>query len=371
MFWGRSVCSRRGQVGAPEVIRSQRLHATEGLVIGSAIRAIAGALPDQVITNADLCDLGWTAEEIEQKTGIAERHVAHARECASDFAVSAAESLLIKSQLCRDEVDFVVFCTQTPDYLLPATACIIQDRLGLPTTCGALDANLGCSGYVYGLALARAVIGVGFAHNVLLLTGDTYTRLIHPRDRSVRTLFGDAATATWIAATERDGLGPFSFGTDGSGAKNLIVRAGALRLPASAETKREETDASGNVRTAEHLFMDGVEIFSFALERVPESVEHCLKKAGLTLDDIDLLVFHQANRYMLDHLQRKLGVPDEKMVVYLREVGNTVSSSIPLALEAMLREGRLTDGLRLLLVGFGVGYSWASCLVKWEGGSGS
>jgi 3-oxoacyl-[acyl-carrier-protein] synthase-3 len=329
--------------------------------------SIRVALPEAVVDNHQLAGEfpGWSADKIYEKTGIRERRVSGSSECASDLAVTAAELLLAGRGYERSRIDFLLNCTQTPDYVLPTTACLLQDRLRLPQTCGALDYNLGCSGYVYGLGLAKALIASGQARQVLLITADTYSKLMHPLDRSVRTIFGDAATATLIRADARDMLiGPFVYGTDGSGAGNLIVPCGGMRqryLP-DAEPMR---DASGNARTDNDLWLNGPEIFNFTLRVIPETVAALLQRADLCIADVDLFVFHQANRFMLEHLRKKLGVPPEKFVFALEHVGNTVSSSIPIALQEAEDRGQLKSGNLVMLVGFGVGYSWAATLIRW------
>lgn len=330
------------------------------------LEGIASHLPARVVTNDELApEVGWTAADILAKTGIAARHVAGADECVSDLTTVAAEKLLTAYGVDRASLDFLILCTQTPDHFLPATACIVHARLGLSTRCAAFDINQGCSGYVYALALASSLIRSGMARRGLVLTGDNYTKFIHPRDRSVRTLFGDAGTATLIGATDAPGLDPFVLGTDGKGACNLIIPAGATRRPHDDATAREETDASGNVRSAENLFMNGQQIFQFTLQRVPELFAETLQRASLTLADIDWFVLHQANAFMLDHLQQKLRLPPDKVVRFLRDTGNTVSSTIPLALEDAARRGALQAGQRVMLAGFGVGYSWGATLVRW------
>jgi 3-oxoacyl-[acyl-carrier-protein] synthase-3 len=334
----------------------------------ATIAAIRSQLPARIVTNAELApDVGWTAEEIFAKTGIAQRHVAGPDECVSDLATGAAEKLLRDTGADRARVDFLILCTQTPDHLLPATACLVHARLGLGAACAAFDLNQGCSGYLYALGVAAALIRSGMAASGLVLTGDTYTKFIHPRDRSVRTLFGDAATATLLRATTGPGLDHFVFGTDGAGARNLIIPAGGTRLPRSAETAQAVTDASGNTRAPDHLLMNGTQIFNFTLQRVPGLVAGVLAAAGRRPEEIDWFVFHQANRFMLDHLRQKLGVPPEKMVWFLENTGNTVSSSIPLALEHAAAAGRFAPGQRVLLAGFGVGYSWGGALLEWPG----
>lgn len=332
------------------------------------VEAIEYYLPRKVVSTQDLADEfpEWSVEKIDSKTGIHERHIAAEDEFASDLAAAAARNLFDSGVCAPSAIDFILYCTQSPDYFLPTTACILQDRLGIPTTAGAYDFNLGCSGYIYGLGQAEGLIASGQASNVLLLTAETYSKFIHKRDRSVRTIFGDAAAATLVRARESDepSLGPFVYGTDGSGAKNLIVPAGGLRQPRTPETAIASTDAQGNTRSADNLMMDGGEIFDFTLHSVPASVERLLQKAQIGVEAIDLFVFHQANRYMLDHLRKKMKIPAEKFVVGMGHCGNTVSSSIPIALKDAMDAGRAPSGTLVMLVGFGVGYSWGATLLR-------
>lgn len=319
------------------------------------IRAITYALPEKVLSNQELASLypDWTAERIEQKIGIVTRHVVSPEECASDLAVRAAEALFAEKGLDRAQVDFILLCTQSPDYFLPSTACLIQSRLGVPAGCGALDFNLGCSGYVYGLGLAKGLVETGQARNVLLLTAETYSKHIEASDKNVRTLFGDAAAATWVQAVEdsAEAVGSFVYGTDGTGARHLIVESGGLRKPAGQGDP--------------YLRMDGPSIFTFTLKAVPEAVEAVLAKSGCTLGDVDLFVFHQANAFMLETLRKKVKIPPEKFVCAFRDFGNTVSSTIPIALAESEKAGVLKEGMTVMLVGFGVGLSWGACLVRW------
>jgi 3-oxoacyl-[acyl-carrier-protein] synthase III len=335
----------------------------------AVIGGIEHYLPENVLSTADLSREfpEWSVEKIDKKTGIQVRHIAGPEECSSDLAVAAAQKLFA-SGVCRpEEVDYVLLCTQSPDYFLPTTACLVQDRLGIPTTAGALDFNLGCSGYIYGLGLAEGLIATGQAETVLLLTAETYSKFLHPRDRSVRTIFGDAAAATLLRAVDssQPRIGPFLYGTDGSGGPNLIVPTGGSRRQRTAESARAAEDESGNVRAPDNLFMDGAEIFNFTLGAVPKAVESLLAKAGKTMDEIDLFVFHQANQYMLEHLRKRIELPQEKFVISMAQCGNTVSSTIPIALETAAGEGKLRAGMTVMLVGFGVGYSWGATLVRW------
>lgn len=328
--------------------------------VPARIVAVKSFLPERVLDNEQLAnELGnWSADKILDKTGIAERRVVGEDQTALDIAEGAARALLDEVEVVPD---FLIFCTQAPDYFLPTSACILQHRLGLPNSIGALDINLGCSGYVYGLALATGLIASGAARRVLLLTADTYTKFIHPQDRSVRTLFGDAGTASLIEAAEEEGacIGPFVFGTDGAGARDLMVEAGGARLPRDAETAVAVEDAFGNVRSAENLFMNGSAVLSFTLREVPKAFDALIEKSGVNHDDFEYVILHQANKFMLETLRKKLRLPKERVPYFFEHVGNTVSSTIPLVLEDLLRQGRLTPGTRYALLGFGVGLSWA------------
>lgn len=333
------------------------------------IQAIDYYLPEQIVDNNVLASefKEWDAEKIEGKTGIKQRHIAAPTQCASDLAVAAAQKLLKTTAVSPEAIDFLLFCSQSPDYPLPTTACLLQHRLGLPNSCGALDFNLGCSGYIYGLSLAKGLIETGQCRNVLLLTAETYSKYIHPTDRSVRTIFGDAAAATLVSEsrTGMGAIGPFVLGTDGSGAENLIVRTGASRQSVVQDATLV-TDETGSTRTVNHLFMNGPEIFNFTLRVVPNTVSKLLEKAGKEAQEIDLWVFHQANLFMLEHLRKKLQIPREKFLVHIADCGNTVSATIPIALREASSAGRLSPGNLVMLVGFGVGYSWGGTLVRWE-----
>lgn len=336
----------------------------------AAVSAIEYYLPEQTLSTAELAAEfpDWGVEKIDRKTGIRERRIAAPGECSSDLAVAAARKLFASGACRPEDVDYLLLCTETPDYFVPTTACIIQDSLGLPMSAGALDFNLGSSGYIYGFGLAQGLISSGQAARVLLLTADVYSRFLHPRDRSVRTIFGDAATATLLAGADLDAplIGPFVYGSDGRGAPNLIVPAGGMRRPHSAESAVAVEDQAGNVRSQDNLFMNGGEIFLFTLDVVPLVIGQLLQKAGLALSDIDFFVFHQANQSMLDPLRKRMGIPAEKFQISLAHCGNTVSSSIPIALKDAAAAGSIPDGALVMLVGFGAGYSWGATLVRWR-----
>ena len=335
----------------------------------AVIRAIEYFLPNMVLTNTQLAvDFPeWEADKIEEKLGIAERHIAAADQCSSDLGIAAARQLFNQGVCQPAEIDFLLLCTQSPDYFLPTTACIMQDNLGIPKTAGALDFNLGCSGFIYGLGLAKGLIETGQARTVLLITAETYSKFMHPHDKSVRTLFGDAAAAILIQGIDVDepAIGPIVYGTDGSGAKNLIVPVGGMRQRAPTQQSLTE-DENGNFRSPDDLYMNGPEIFTFTLRSVPRAVKDLLVKAELTMEEVDLFIFHQANQFMLEHLRKKLRIPEEKFYIAMRHSGNTVSATIPIALKHAMRDGRLKAGQRVMLVGFGVGYSWGACMIRWR-----
>ncbi|HYR76925.1 MAG TPA: ketoacyl-ACP synthase III [Pyrinomonadaceae bacterium] len=334
----------------------------------AAIKAINSFLPHGKLTNEQLAEEFGDrhASHIFSKTGVAVRGIAAADECASDLGVAAAKRLFASGVCAPEQIDFLIFCTQSPDYFTPTTACMMQDRLGLQTSCGAIDLNQGCSGYVYGLALAKSLVEAKTARNVLLVTADTYTKLINRRDRSLRTLFGDGATASLIGAVEAPSelIGPFVLGTDGRGAQRIIVKAGGLRCPPTPETAIEKEDESGNWRSDQNLYMDGASVFGFALKTVPRVMDQLLDKCGLTMENIDFVIPHQANRFMLERLRARMKIPAEKFWIDMEQSGNTVSSTIPIALESARLQGRVKTGDRLALIAFGVGYSWAAAMVE-------
>jgi 3-oxoacyl-[acyl-carrier-protein] synthase III len=339
-------------------------------MIKGCIRGISGYLPEHVETLDDVARANpdWDLDRIADKTGIRAWHVAGEHETACDLACAAARRLLERDLVPRDTIDFLIVCTQTPDYLLPANACLLQKRLKLPSHVAAFDFNAGCSGYVQGLQLATALVESQAARNVLLVTADTYSKLVHPRDRTVRSLFGDGAAATLVGPAEQSGpgsIGPFVHGTLGSGAGELIVPVGGFRAPRSGQAAREPGDSEAGPPSGQYLFMNGQAVFSFALSYVPAAMKQLLQRTGTTVDDIDWFVYHQSSRFMLESLAACSHVPAEKMVCHLEQVGNTISASIPLALEAYATAGRIRAGQRLLLAGFGVGFSWGVCLATW------
>lgn len=330
--------------------------------MNSEINKIYYYLPEKIITNKDLeADFPeWDSEKIENKIGIKERHIADETETALDLGYKAALGLI--NEIDKSKIDFLLFCTQSPDYFLPTSACILQEKLGLNKDIGALDYNLGCSGFVYGLALAKGLIHAEIVSNVLLVTSETYNKHIHKKDKSNRTIFGDGAAATLITKSDKEKIFKFDLGTDGNGKNNLIVQNGGIRNRKLITT--EKMDNAGNIYSDDNLFMNGPEIFNFTIEMIPKTINNCLIKNDITLEEIDFVIFHQANKYMLEHLRRKLRIPSEKFYINLEKTGNTVSATIPIALKDCLDKGLIKKGNKVLLSGFGVGYSWASTIIE-------
>ena len=325
------------------------------------IQDIAYYLPTTVLTNEQIAERfpEWSAEKVAGKVGITERHIAADNETATDMAQKAAEQLFAQG-VDKSQIDFVLLCTQSPDYFLPSSACILQDRLGLSKNCGAFDFNLGCSGYEYGLAVAKGLIVAGIARNILLLTAETYTKYIHPQDKGNMTIFGDGASATLVSTQGFAEIGEVVLGTDGSGEENLIVRSLGARNKALMNDAQSDED--GNIVSGDHLYMHGGNVFNFTADVVPDMVDKLLKKSGLMQDDVDLWVFHQANKYMINYLRKLLDIDKDKFYIFMEKVGNTVSSTIPIALCEARKEDRLHG--HVLLAGFGVGLSWAGVMLN-------
>jgi 3-oxoacyl-[acyl-carrier-protein] synthase-3 len=326
------------------------------------IKAISYYLPEKVVTNEQLVEEfpEWSVEKIAKKVGINERHIAAENETAGDMAFKAAEKLITENKIDKSTIDFVLLCTQSPDYFLPSTSCIIQSKLGLSTKCGAFDFNLGCSGYEYGLAVAKGLIIGGIVKNILLLTAETYNKHIHPKDKGNRTIFGDGASASLISTDGFAGIGEFVLGSDGSGYDRLIHKSGAMRHYQPLNDLHD--DENGNPLSSDYLFMDGKAIFDFTSDVVPAMIKDTLDKNQLTMDDVNLYVFHQANKYMINYLRKLMEIEKEKFYVFMETVGNTVSSTIPIALCEAQKEGRLHGNV--ILAGFGVGLSYGATVIS-------
>ena len=328
------------------------------------IKAISYYLPERVLTNDELIKEfpEWSIDKVAKKVGVDSRHLAADGETAGDMAEKAASKLFDEYSIDPKNIDFVMLCTQSPDYFLPSTACILQNRLGIPTSSGAFDYNLGCSGCVYGLAMAKGLIAGGIAKNVLLLTAETYQKYLHPSDKSNRSIFGDGAAACLVSTEGVAEIGEFSLGTDGGGANKLIVGTGAARQKSA--TGISSIDDEGHIRFDDYLYMDGSGIFNFALDAVPAMMKEILAKNHLKKDDVDYYVFHQANKFMLNTIRKVCVLPREKFHIDLAETGNTISSTVLIGLKKCLATGTIQKGMSVMACGFGVGLSWGGTILK-------
>lgn len=329
------------------------------------IKAISYYLPEKVVSNEELLKEfpEWSVDKVAQKVGVDSRHIAGDCETAGDLAEKAALKLFAEYSIDPKSIDFLLLCTQSPDYFLPSTACILQDRLGIPTSAGAFDYNLGCSGCIYGMAIAKGLITAGIAKNVLLLTAETYNKYLHPSDKSNRSIFGDGAAACLISTEGFAEIGEFVLGTDGSGYKNLIVETGASRK--KEKTGIETTDDDGHIRREDHLYMDGSAIFNFTLDAVPAMMKQILEKNNMQKEEVDYYVFHQANKFMLNTIRKVCVLPKEKFYVNLANTGNTVSSTILIGLKECIKNGQIHSNMNVMACGFGVGLSWGGVILKW------
>src|SRR5574344_665083 len=325
------------------------------------IKAISYYLPEKILTNEDLVRdyPEWDGEKVAKKVGIRERHIAAEGKTAGDMAVKAAKNLFAEYDLSAENIDFVLLCTQSPAYHLPSTACIIQDRLGIPTLAGALDLDLGCSGSEYGLSLAQGLITGGMAKNVLLLTAETYSKYIHPKDHGNRSIFGDGASATLVSVDGKYKIGEFVFGTDGKKYEELIVRTGCAKHP--EKLGGIDKDDGGYIKAPDYLYMNGSEIFNFTLDVVPRMVDELLAKNNLKKEDIGQFIFHQANSFMLSTIRKICHFDKDNFLIDMEHTGNTVSNTVPIALKNYLQNGGTAD--KIMLAGFGVGLSWAGCVI--------
>lgn len=330
------------------------------------IKAISYYLPERVVTNEELVKAfpEWSVEKVAQKVGVNSRHLAASDETAGDMAEKAARKLFEEYHIQPESIDFLLLCTQSPDYFLPSTACILQDRLGIPTSAGAFDYNLGCSGCIYGMAVAKGLIAAGIAKNILLLTAETYNKYLHPEDKSNRSIFGDGAAACLISTEGFAEIQDFVLGTDGKGADNLIVKTGAARhlLP----TGKSQEDDEGHIWYDDYLYMNGGAIFNFTLDTVPGMIQQLLEKHHLSQDDIDYYVFHQANKFMLSTIRKFCVLPKDKFYINMEEVGNTVSSTVLIGLKDCIERQVIKPNDTVMIAGFGVGLSWGGTILKFQ-----
>ena len=329
--------------------------------MGASIERIEYVFPKKKITNKDLQNEfpDYNFFKFEKKVGIESRYIVAEDETALDLAIKACEKLFA-GNIDKSEIDFILFCTQSPEYFLPTSACILQDKLLLRKNIGALDFNLGCSGFTYGLSLAKGLIASNQAKKILLVTAETYSKFIHKKDRTNRSIFGDAAAATLISYSEQDNIGDFLSGTDGSGYNKLIVKNGGSRNKFDSNCVIKEY-GSGNEYSDNNLYMNGPEVFNFTAGVVPEFTKELLKKNSLDVGQINQYIFHQANAFMLNYIRKRINIAEEKFYINLKKSGNTVSCTIPIALKDYSQ--KIISSEKIMLVGFGVGLSWSGGLI--------
>jgi 3-oxoacyl-[acyl-carrier-protein] synthase-3 len=329
--------------------------------MGATIEGIEYVYPIKKVTNESLQKEfpNYDFVKFENKVGISSRFVVEENETALDLAIKACEKLF-KNGFDKNEIDYILYCTQSPEYFLPTTACILQDKLDLKKNIGAFDFNLGCSGYTYGLSIAKSLISSNQARKVLLVTAETYSKFIHENDRTNRSIFGDAAAATIISHSEEDCLGEFLFGTDGSGYDKLIVKNGASKYKFDANSELKEY-GTGNRYTDNHLYMNGPEVFNFTAGVIPKFTKELLEKNSLDKEEVHQYIFHQANAFMLNFMRKRIKVSQENFYINLKEGGNTVSCTIPIALKDYSKN--ISTAQKIMLVGFGVGLSWSGGLI--------
>jgi 3-oxoacyl-[acyl-carrier-protein] synthase-3 len=335
--------------------------------MGIVIKDIQYALPRQKVTNSDLEREmeGWDMSRLAPKTGVLERYIASADETSASLGIQAARKLLDAHPGLVP--DTLIVCTQTPDYPMPPNSCLIQDALKLPNRTLCFDFNLACSGYIYGLLMAKAFLLSGQSKQVLLITGDTYSRLIHPSDRSTRVLFGDGVAASLIVNTDAsNGILDIICDTDGSRFNQFYIPAGGCLRPSDLQSAKEYADSAGNIRSDDFIQMNGMGVLSFFQKTVPAQIREILFKNQLSIEDIELFLFHQASKLTIDAVAALLKISQQKVFCNLERVGNTVSASIPIAWADARKEGREKPGSLLLLSGFGVGLSWGSIIYKSE-----
>ncbi|KAB8030725.1 ketoacyl-ACP synthase III [Fluviispira multicolorata] len=315
------------------------------------IDCISYYLPKNNFNNYSASEIfkNYTPEKIFQKTGINNRKISNKNEYSSDLATEACESLFLENNINRKEIDYLILCTQSPDYLMPTTACIVHQNLGLNNWCGAIDINQGCSGFIYSLGVAKGLIETKQAEKILLITSETYSKHLEPNDHATRTIFGDGAAAVLINRQAKYQKMPlFLYGTNGSGLKNLISYKGGMK---------------SNESNYKYFYMNGPEVFHFAINTVPEMFKKLISDNNIDINEIDFFIFHQANKFMLDSLKNKLKIPNDKFLCFMSEHGNTVSSSIPIVFSEFIKNKTIKRGNKIILVGFGIGYSYSLSVI--------
>jgi len=336
---------------------------------GIGISAMAGCVPKHIVDNYAYTDY-FPAEQVKEvvdKVGVYERRFADADTCSSDLCFAAAERLIADNDIDRSEIDLLVFLSQTPDYRMPATSIILQHRLGLSNQCVAFDIQLGCAGFCYALSVVYGMMQGGNFHKALILDGETRSKVYSPKDRRSAFIFGDAGVAALVERNEKYGKSWFSLNSDGSRFDLIMIKGGGYRHPSSEETLREKViDEYGNIRSDEQGYMRGGDVFTFVIREIPRDIKKTLEYAGIDKDQIDYYVFHQANNYINSYIAKKMKLDTTKIPHTIEKFGNTSSVSVPITIVSELKD-QLTDRRTVLMSAFGVGMSWATGILTFDG----
>jgi len=331
------------------------------------IQNIEYYLPENIITNDELAlsNPEWDMNSIQRWTGVSKRFYANPNQTALDLAFISSEKLLNDIETVRGEIDGLIFCTQSNDHIIPPNSTILHGMLNLSEDVFSFDFNLACSGFIYGLSIANGLIETNVARNILLVNADTYSKYVNDKDRSTKVLFGDAASTSFLKKSD-DGKGLIDIicGTSGINSDKIIIPAGGARKPKSNKTSILKEDQNGNLRNDENLQMNGFAVYSFVNSKVPKQIIKILFKNKIKIGEIDLFVFHQANKLVLESLTKILKIDPEKVFINIHKVSNTVSASIPIALKEAQKEGKIRDGYKVLCSGFGAGLSWGTCILQ-------
>ena len=330
------------------------------------IKSIEYYLPENIVTNEDLQKENphWNLDNVAEKSGVYQRHISGNNETAFDLSVKACDKLFQTND--KNEIDGIIYCTQSPDYIMPSNSFLLHNYLKLENKVFAYDFNHACTGFIYCLAMANAFVKAGMAKSILLINADTYSKYINRKDRSTRVLFGDGAAATIVKeSNEKKGIIDIELGSFGSGYKKFWIPAGGLRLPESDTTLVEVENNRGNIRTQNDIEMDGFGVWSFINSVAPKQIDRLLSKNNFAKTDVDQFIFHQASLMTLQSIMRLMNINKEQVFINIHNIGNTVSASIPIALKDAIDQDKINIGSTLILSGFGVGLSYGAILMEY------
>jgi len=333
--------------------------------MGLIIKSIEYFLPETIVTNDDLQkeNPDWDLEKVTERSGVYKRHIANEDETAYDLSIKACDKLFQTND--KSKVDGIIYCTQSPDYIMPSNSFLLHDYLNLEDSVFAYDFNHACTGYIYCLAMANAFLKAGMANEILLVNADTYSKYINPKDRSTRVLFGDGAAATIVKQSdEKKGIIDIDLGSFGSGYDKFWIPAGGLRLPKSDTTSIETKDDKANIRSQNDIEMDGLSVWSFINSVVPKQINSLLQQNNMVIYDIDQFIFHQASKMTLESIKKILNLDEKRVFINIQNIGNTVSASIPIALKEAMKQNKIDSGSIVILSGFGVGLSYGAILME-------